>query len=190
MRSSRLASICIVAGVAAGSLVIACGGGGGGGPKLIDGPSKTPDAKVFMDAAAGSGVKGEGQACSMTAPCPTGMDCIALGKAGGASTTSYCTPHCDDNATATTNGSGVFAGGSAFTPPPNNNCATMYTATPGMGACGVILSTTPADNPLKPNTTYTKISLGCVVVCGTGNVCPTGMAADTADFGACLCFPM
>src|SRR5690349_18887755 len=84
MRSSRFISVCIVAGIAAGVSVIACGGGGGGGPKLID--AKTgggSDAKVFMDAGSGSaGLKGLGQKCMAPADCPTNApECI--GPTGG-----------------------------------------------------------------------------------------------------------
>lgn len=188
MRLSRLFSMTLIVGISTGATIIACSSGGGG-------KNVTPDAKVFkdapgqpMDAPAGGGVSGLGQKCGSGQPaCPsTSPDCIALGKAGGAATTSYCTPHCDDNATSTTDGSGNFT---TFTPPRNMNCTTQYSGSTGSGACGVILAYTPMDNPKKPNMQYTAISLGCVVLCGTGNACPTGMTADTADFGTCICFP-
>jgi hypothetical protein len=42
------------------------------------------------------------------------------------------------------------------------------------------------DNPLQANKLYTGIALGCVILCGAGNTCPTGLTCN-ASVG--LCFP-
>ena len=131
---------------------------------------------------------GLGQKCGSGLPaCPTNAsDCIALGLPGGSASTAYCTPHCLDNGSGTTNGSGQLT---TTTPPPDNSkCTGAYTGgSVGMPVCGVILSTTPADNPLKPNTNYTGISLGCLIGCGSGTPsCPMGTTCNT---GVGLCFP-
>jgi hypothetical protein len=154
------------------------GGGGGGNPDakvFMDAP------KVFMDAPPSQGLSGLGQKCDMNAPCPTGMDCISLGLPSGPSP-SYCTPHCLDNGTGTTNGSGQLT---STTPAPNNAaCTGGYMGSVGTPQCGVILSYTPMDKPMMANKQYTAIALGCIIQCGTGNMCPTGMTC-TSNF----CFP-
>ena len=160
--------------------------------------NKNPDAKgsgTGTDAgtgtgtadAAGSGLVGLGQKCNSPADCPAAApECITL-KQGG---THYCTPHCLDNGTGTTNGSGQFTGSGtgALTPlPDDTKCTAQYTGgSVGSAFCEVILSTTPADNPLKANTAYTAVTFGCAVECSTGNACPTGTTCDTTQN---VCYP-
>ena len=152
-------------------------------------PPKGPDAKTFsdapggpMDAPAGGGETALGKKCSSPTDCPTNApDCV-----GFQGTTSYCTPLCDMNATDTTNAMGQFT--STITPAPNDGtCTAAFTGTIGTPKCGALLAWTPMDNPPKANTKYTNISMGCVVLCGANNTCPSGMACNSS-VGAC--FPM
>jgi len=78
---------------------------------------------------------------------------------------------------------------SALTPAPDQTkCTGAFTGSAGSGACGLILAVTPADNPLKANTSYSGIVLGCVVACGSGNTCPASMTgAGTGN--NCICIP-
>ncbi len=190
MSLSRLLRASLVVGAASAGAIIACGGGGG---------TKSPDAKVFLDAhgsgggtdagGSGSGLTGLGEKCgSGLAMCPTGEDCISLGLGGSAASTPYCTPHCLDGGSGTTNGSGQLT---ATVPPPDDTkCTGAYMGSVGMPQCAIILSTTPMDNPLKANTHYTAIALGCLVACGTGSgsgACPPSMTCNTAVGG--ICFP-
>jgi hypothetical protein len=182
-RTSLVLAACLAA------VAVACGGGS----------SKTnPDAKVTKDGSntpldgsgSGSGVTGLGQACGSNLPaCPSSASmCVAIAISSTASSTSFCTPTCDTGATATTNGSGQFPGSaSGYTPAANPaDCTSAYSggsaATP---ECGLVLAYTPMTEPPADNTQYTGISLGCVVVCGTGNTCPTGMTCNTT-VGACF----
>jgi hypothetical protein len=168
-------------------MMAACGGSSS---------SKNPDAshhdsKTFQDSPAASGLMGLGQKCGTGQPaCPANApDCIALALPGGATSTSYCTPHCDDNATAKTDASGNFPNMAAgYTPAPDpTKCGAAYTGgSVGQPACGLLLGWTPMDNPPKANKTYTGISVGCVVECGTGNACPTGTTCNT---GIMVCLP-
>ena len=192
MSFSRLLRATIVVGVASFGTIFACGGNnGGGGGGTPDAPGMHPDAPGGGGSDApgsASGLMGLGEKCGSGLPaCPANApDCIALGLGGSAVSTSYCTPHCLDNGSGTTNGSGELT---TTTPPPSDAaCSAAYTGgSAGMPACGVILSTTPMDNPLKKNTTYTGISLGCVVACGSAAPqCPTGMTCNTT---VGLCFP-
>jgi hypothetical protein len=86
-----------------------------------------------------------------------------------------------------TNAQGQLA---TTTPAPDGTkCTAAYSGgSVGMPACGVILAYQPMDNPMKPNTNYTMIDLGCVVLCSTGNMCPAGTTAATAGSN-CFCFP-
>ncbi|HEX5058853.1 MAG TPA: hypothetical protein VFV99_05805 [Kofleriaceae bacterium] len=170
--------------------MFACGGDDGGGGNGNPDAKVFMDSKVFMDApGGGGGLTGLGQKCGSGQPaCPTNApDCIALGLGGGSASTSYCTPHCLEDGSGTTNAQGQLT---TTTPAPDNaKCSAVYTGgSVGMPACGVILATTPMDNPLKANTSYTMIDLGCVIVCGTGMMCPTGTTATTAG-STCFCFP-
>jgi hypothetical protein len=188
MGKSRLfvSSALLVAALTVTSIV-ACGGdddGGGGG---------TPDAKVFMDAPKvfmdappGQGLTGLGQKCDQASPCPTGMDCISLSLGGGASP-SYCTPHCLDDGTGTTNAQAQLT---STTPAPDPaKCTAAYSGgAVGMPTCGLILAYEPMDNPLMANKQYTMIDLGCVIICSTGMMCPAGTTATTAGSN-CFCFP-
>jgi hypothetical protein len=162
-------------------------------------PSKTnPDSKVFEDGSSkpidgssgSSGITGLGQACGSGSACPsTASMCVSIALSSTMTSTSYCTPTCDTGASAMTNGSGQFPGSaSSYTPPSNvADCTSAYSGGgSGTPVCGLILSYTPMTNPPAANTTYTAISLGCAVECGTGNTCPTGMTCNTT---AMLCFP-
>lgn len=73
----------------------------------------------------------------------------------------------------------------AITPPPNTAvCTSHYTGGPtGVPACNALLSTNPAHNPLMASTNYTLIQIACIVRCGAGNTCPTGL---TCSAGACV----
>ena len=177
MRSSRLLSISLVAGIVAGATIIACGGGGG----------KNPDAKVFMDSKVfmdGGSLAGLGKKCGSAGDCPANAkDCIGF-SAGKL----FCSPPCDTNATGTTGSNGQFpnTGAGALNPAPSNTpCTAAYTATVGVPVCAAIVATTPNDNPLKPNTQYIPVQLDCAVGCGTGMACPPGMTCNTAIGGAC-----
>jgi hypothetical protein len=146
----------------------------------IDAANNTPDAPP-------AGLQGLGQKCTTPADCPTSApECITLKQNG----THYCTPHCLDNGTGTTNGSGQFVGSGtgALTPlPDDTKCTAVYTGgTAGSAFCEVILAVTPADNPLKANTKYTGVVFGCAIECGTGNTCPTGTTCDTTQG---ICYP-
>jgi hypothetical protein len=169
------------------TLLAACGSSSS--KSHADGPGPE-DAKVFMDAPPVTGLQGLGQKCGMGLPaCPANApDCIGLGLPGGMSSTTFCTPHCDDNATAKTNAQGQFPQmSSGYNPAPDpTKCSAAYTGTVGTPACGVMLSYTPMDNPPKANKTYTGISLGCAIVCGMGNTCPTGLTCNTTVMA---CFP-
>lgn len=187
MGKSRLVSSAFLV-AAAGATIFACGGDDGGGGTTIDAKVFMDAPKVFMDAPPGQGLTGLGQKCDQASPCPTGMDCIALGLASGSSPT-FCTPHCLDDGTATTNAMSQFPN-NGFTPAPDPaKCTAAYSGgAVGMPACGVILAYTPMDNPLMANKQYTMIDLGCVVLCSTGNMCPAGTTATTAGSN-CFCFP-
>ena len=151
---------------------------GTGSPDAASGTG-TPDA-------AQAGLVGLGQKCTTPSDCPASApECITL-KQGG---THYCTPHCLDNGTGTTNGSAQFTGSGtgALTPLPMDSlCAAQYTGPmASSAACDVILSTTPADNPLKANTKYTAVVFGCSIDCST-NACPTGTTCDATQK---ICYP-
>jgi hypothetical protein len=164
--------------------------GGGSSSKTADAKPAGPDASTTPDApgggtpdAAAAGLTGLGQKCDPQAnTCPsTSPDCVTVVQNGPY----WCTPHCLDNGTGMTNAQGALT---TVSPNPNNSCTTEYSGTVGSGACGIILSTTPADNPLKASTNYTGISLGCVVKCGTGDTCPDSMACQTLGQSK-ICIP-
>jgi hypothetical protein len=179
-------SLVLAASLAA--IAVACGSSS---------PSKTnPDSKVFEDASkpidgssGGSGITGLGQACGSGSACPSSASmCVAIAISSTMSSTSFCTPTCDTGASAMTNGSGQFPGSAAgYTPAANGaDCTAAYSGGgSGTPECGLVLSYTPMTEPPAANTTYTGISLGCVVACGTGNTCPTGMTCNTT-VGACF----
>jgi hypothetical protein len=173
MRLSFVFSICLVVAAAA-----ACGGGGGGGNGNNDAAADVP---VDMPPA----LAGLGQKCGTGLPaCPANApECFGLVANG----TAYCSPDCLTGGAGKTNAQGQFM---AITPPPDNaKCTAAFTGTVGMPVCAIILSTTPMDNPLKPNTNYTAIKMGCAVVCGSGATCPPGMACNTG-IGPGVCLPM
>jgi hypothetical protein len=165
-------------------VLAACGGSSSKNPDAA-----THDSKTFQDAPAGTLV-GLGQKCTTPSQCPANApDCVGIALSGGTASTQWCTPHCDDAAAAKTDASGNFpnsAGG--YTPAPDpSKCGAAYTGgTVGQPACGLLLGWTPMDNPPKPNKNYTGISIGCVVACGTGNACPTGMTCNTSAGNLCL----
>lgn len=167
------------------SLVLAaCSGGGKGGNNGADGGADGPPP---VDAPAG--LTGLGQKCGTGLPaCPASApECFGLVQGG----TAYCSPDCLTGGTGKTNAQGQFpaSGTGSLTPPPDNTkCTTGYTGgTVGMPVCAIILKTTPADNPLKPNTSYTAINMGCAIVCTSG-MCPAGMTCNTS-IGPGVCLP-
>jgi len=187
MGKSRLVSSCLVIATGIAATVFSCGddGGGGGNPDA----KVFMDGKVFMDAPGGGGLMGLGQKCGSNQPaCPANApDCIAL-AIGSSASTSYCTPHCLDDGSAKTDPQGKLTG-SAFMPAPDpSKCTNAFMGSIGSAACGVLLAYNPMDNPLKPSTNYNMIDLGCVVICGAGSACPTGMNCQMTNSGA-LCFP-
>ncbi len=155
---------------------VACGddggktGGGVDAPKQIDAPA--------ADAPAATGPTALGKKCTSNTDCPASApECISLKMM----TNAYCTPKCLTGGTGTTNGSGALPL-NAVTPAPNNGtCTTAFTGVPAAGniGCGVIMATTPADNPLVANKQYTNIELGCIVLCNAG-ACPMGMTCSAA----------
>lgn len=169
--------------------IAACGGSDSktadAKPATIDANGSTPDAPGGTPDAPGAGLTGLGQKCTpgQTGECPSNAsECVALSQSGPG----WCTPLCLEGATAMTNAQGQFA---STTPAPDNSkCAAAFSGSVGQPACGIVMSWTPADNPTKPNTTYTGVSMGCAVVCGNGNACPSGMSAMTVG-QSCLCFP-
>ena len=160
-------------------VVAACGGGGSDDNKV--------DAAVIVDSkpidAAPIGVTGLGQKCTGDAECPANAP-VCIGVAGGPMVR-FCTPKC------LTGGAGTWTG-DTFMPlmpaPTLAACTNAYTGSVGQGACGVILATTPNDNPLVVNKMYTGIELGCVVLCGANMACPTGMT-PVGSGQNCVCFP-
>jgi hypothetical protein len=187
MRFSRLASVMFVVGVSGAATIIACGSSGGNG---------TPDAKTFKDAAGSgsgsgsgsAGLTGLGQKCafgSASSGCPaSASDCVAI-KVGSGASNGWCTPHCDDAASGMTNGSGALSPSSLNPAADQTKCTAAYSGSGGVAACGLLLAYTPMDNPLVANKAYTGISLGCVVACGSGGVCPSSMSC----VGNALCTP-
>ena len=168
-----------------GSALVACGddGGKGGGnvdaPKQIDAP--TADAPMQSN-----GPTGLGKKCMAPTDCPASApECVAVAQ----NTNGYCTPKCLTGGTGTTNAQGGLSL-SAIQPPPNNGtCTTAFTGVPAAGTigCGLILSTTPMDNPLMANKQYTQIELGCIVLCMSGT-CPMGMTCSPATNNQ-VCLP-
>jgi len=166
-------------------VLAACSGGGGkGGNNGADGGGDgTPPVDMSP------GLTGLGQKCGTGLPaCPANApECFGLVQGG----TAYCSPDCLVDATAKTNAQGQIpqTGAGALTPPPDTTkCTTGYTGgAVGMPQCAIILSTTPMDNPLKPNTNYTAIKMGCAIVC-TGGMCPSGMTCNTS-IGPGVCLP-
>jgi len=161
----------------------ACSGGKGGNNGADGGADGPPPAD------APAGLTGLGQKCGTGLPaCPANApECFGLVQGG----TAYCSPDCLVDATGKTNAQGQIpqSGAGSLTPPPDNaKCTAGYTGTVGMPLCAIILSTTPMDNPLKPNTNYTAIKMGCAIVCGTGATCPPGMTCNTS-IGPGVCLP-
>jgi hypothetical protein len=177
MHLSRLFSICLLVGAAA------CSGGGGKGGNnadaAVDTPPDMPPALTGLGQKCGTGLP----ACPANAP-----ECFGLVANG----TAYCSPDCLTNGTGKTNAQGQFPApgqpGSLMPPPDSSKCTAAFTGTVGMPVCAVILSTTPMDNPLKANTNYTAVSMGCAIVCSSG-MCPPGMTCNTS-IGPGVCLPM
>ena len=148
--------------------------------------TKMPDAKVYLDAPPpvdAPALTGLGQKCASSTECPANApSCISYKLSTGPSP-KYCTPLCLQNATMTTDAQGNL---STPTPPPDNaKCTAAYSGGAGASvACVVPIAWTPMDTPFKPSTTYTSFSMGCVILCGTGNACPTGTSCLNGG-----CFP-
>lgn len=179
MRIARLSVLSILVV----SMFAACGGddgGGGGGvdaPKVIDAP--------MIDAPAA--LMGLGQRCVPSmggADCPTTVPvCLSMG-AGAA--VGFCSALCVDGGAGMTDAMGALQL-TAITPAPNTAACTSAYMGGAMGtpACNALLATTPAHNPLMASTNYTAIRIACIVRCGTGNTCPTGLSCNTTAM-ACL----
>jgi hypothetical protein len=185
MNTSRIRRVMLILGIALGATIIACGSDGKK-KNPVDGSTDDSGGNIDSNGSGSGGISGLGQHCGSGFPaCPANApDCIAV-AIGSAASPSYCTPHCLDGGSGTTNNQGQLT---ATTPPPDNTkCSAAYTGgSVGTPACGLLLSYMPMDVPLKKNMTYTSIVLGCVVACGAGNTCPTGMTCNaTAKF----CFP-
>ncbi|MCX5747343.1 MAG: hypothetical protein NT062_33170 [Proteobacteria bacterium] len=164
--------------------VAACGDDGSTNSK-VDAPMGGADAPSNVDAPPAA-TGGLGQKCGGTEPaCPASApECVGIAGATGRG--QFCTPKCLAGGTGTTNASGQFT---ATTPSPDPaKCTAAFSGSVGMPVCGLILAYTPMDNPLKANTAYTGIDLGCVIVCGTGMTCPTGTLATTLGSN-CACLP-
>ena len=157
--------------------LFACGGDGG---------STKADASAPEEAGAeaGTALTGLGQKCGNGLPvCPANAsECVGLVMDGG----TYCTPKCVEGGSGMSDANGVLplAG---ITPPPNTGtCMAAYTAGAAGGpTCNLILALTPSHNPVMPNTSYTNITLGCMLTC-TDNMCPSGF---TCMASAGFCFP-
>jgi len=147
---------------------------------------KPPDAKVTLDAAApvdAPAISGLGQKCASSTECPANApSCISYKLSTGPSP-KYCTPLCLQGATMMTDAQGNL---STPTPPPDTaKCIAAYSGGAGASvACVVPIAWTPMDNPFKASTTYTNLSMGCVILCGTGNACPSGTSCINGG-----CFP-
>jgi hypothetical protein len=171
MRSTRLLSLLVFV---ASFAVAACGGGDDGPGTTPDAPPVTPDAPTALT--------GLGQKCGAGLPaCPaTAPECFGIQGTNG---NMFCSPKCVTGGTAV-GGNGVLT---MIQPAPNNACMTSYTGSVGMGMCAVILAFTPMETPVQGKN-YTGVEIGCAVVCGAGNACPTGLAAMTLG-QACVCIP-
>lgn len=164
----------------------ACGGSddddGSGTP--IDAPmQQSIDAAVQIDGATAAG--GLGQVCNQAMPCPTNASsCLFFSDPNAPGAKGFCSLTCATQQMNMPNAQGQFprpATGDA-------TCAAAFAAgQPGMPVCGVILSGTlappvPAGQQPNPATTYTY-DAACIVTCGAGNTCPTGL---TCQQGACI----
>lgn len=162
------------------ALVVGCGGGkGGGGGGDDDVVIDAPDVPPPPDAPAA--LSGLGQVCQVAmqgADCPTtAPGCLQF---DAAATTGICTNVCQMANSFMTD---------AQSQPKNlpsgmandGVCAGIYTGgTEGVPKCDIIVNLNPADNPLKPNKTYT-FDYVCGIDCGAGNTCPGGLTCDTTQ---------
>jgi len=159
MRLRHVVRVSMISGVAAVSLIVACGGG--------DDSDHTgaPDAKVYLDAAAmvdapgsGGNVTGLGQTCTPPAQgsgqgdCPTGYVCLAL--------TGATHPWCSKTCTA---GSG-------------DTCAMGYT---GPGVAGCIMQVSFNSGPAMSFCGITCAGMvnGCTTTTCNGT-CPSQLACS------------
>jgi hypothetical protein len=163
-----------------GLTISGCGDDGGGG--TADAPKFFMDAKVFMDAP--SSLTGLGQRCVLPMDCPTSApDCISVQLSSGASN-KYCTPRCVEGGTFMVNNMGTI--GNVTPAPDHSKCTAAYSGG-GIGvtlACALLTSWTPMDSPLKNGETYTNVTMGCLIRCGTNNECPVGTSCTSSS-----CFP-
>jgi hypothetical protein len=158
--------------------LFACGGDDGGG-----GGGGMPDAKVFTDAPAQMDappamLMGLGQKCvpsMMGADCPSSANgCLSF--ASGA-TSGICTKLCVASGTFMTD---AMSQPTNVNPDPttqNATCTAIYSGTTGSGACEAFVNIMPAP-PLQANMNYT-FAAACIVKCGAGNTCPSGLTCDT-----------
>ena len=183
MLVSRLRSVSLIVGVAVGTTIIACSDTKKGNPGV---DARPVDGQQQLDSPSSS-LTGLGQkcgagvaACSANAP-----DCIALGLSSTMQSTTYCTPHWLDDGSGTTNGSAQLT--TTVPEPDATKCTGAFTGTAGTPLCGVILATTPADNPLMANKHCAGIQLGCIVGCPSATpTCPPSMTCNTTVH---ICFP-
>jgi hypothetical protein len=150
-----------------------------------DDKNKMPDAKVYFDAHIymdAPPVTGLGQRCSSDADCPANAPLCRSFKLSSNTSPLYCSPACLEGATMTTD-----AQGNVTTPSPapdNAKCTAAYTGgVLGGPTCANWLSWTPMDSPFKNSTTYTNITMGCVILCVNGG-CPAGLTCTNGG-----CFP-
>ena len=178
----RIASSFLMS-VALGSVLVACGGD--------DGEGGSPDAAPQIDAAPmidapPAGPTALGKRCDpamMNADCPANAP-LCTGFTG---TPSYCSPLCVMGGTATGAANNQFT--NIMPAPSAALCSAAWSASVGTPMCvGILNNFMPMDNPIKVGDAYTNINMTCAVVCGTGNMCPPGMASNTS-LGPCICVP-
>jgi hypothetical protein len=169
MRLTRLSLSFVFAAAVA---LVACGGDDGGSTPADTMPD-TPMAVMGIGKRCGMG----GGQCDANAPI-----CLSLMQGGPG----FCSALCLDNGAGTTNAMAAFPQGS-LTPAPNPQlCTAAFSAPAGMAVCGTVIETVPAHNPLMANTAYTGVDIACLIACGAGNACPTGLTCDTARGNLCL----
>jgi hypothetical protein len=178
MRLSRLLSTAFVVGVASGATILACGGGGGDNPK-VDAKVYMDAPKVFMDAPAGSGTTGLGQACTPDGSnaqgqgtCPTGYTCLSLNGGSGPWCSKTCMTGSADTCAVGYTGTGKpacvyqirFGSGS----PPVDYCGIICAEVTPMTICGAATCNGTCPTPLMCNATLsTTGSNGSAVAVGS-----------------------
>ena len=183
MQLTRLFRVGAFAGIVGAATIFACSSSSSS--KGTDGGMGSDGRAMGIDGSSGGGGNLTlGKKCGSAADCPASApDCIGIALGAGSASPTYCTPECDSNASGKTNGSGQFT---SLTPAPNNAACTGAYMGSGTPSCSLLLKWSPMDSPLKPNKSYTGITLGCAVQCGPGNSCAAGMTCNTSVM---LCFP-